>query len=110
MRRFLNRKTLLAAALAPFAASSVFAETVDIGTEGADGPLSGLIDGMQSIMNFFTGPMAVFALAASLMVAVAMWMFAPKEGMMGSILRVIAGGILILNIPGWVVWLQSLST
>jgi hypothetical protein len=30
--------------------------------------------------------------------------------MMGGFLRIIAGGIVILNIPGWIVWFQSLST
>lgn len=91
-------------------APGAFATTVDIGTDGADGPLDGLIQAMQSVMNFLTGPIAVFVLAGSLMVAVALWMFAPKDGMMGGFLRIIAGGIVILNIPGWIVWFQSLST
>lgn len=85
------------------------AQAVDIGA-GGTGPLTGLTTFLQDIMDFMSGPWAIFALAGGVILAVVMWIWMPKEGAMGTLFRVLFGGVIILNVGGWITFLQGMAT
>ena len=74
---------------------------VDIGTSGSAG-FATIEKWLQSFVNFMDGPGGLAVVVISVIVAVGAWMFAPKDGMMGPILRVVVGAIVIINVGTWV--------
>lgn len=66
-----------------------------------DDPLSGLFTRLDSFVKnfarFMTGPVGLAVMLTSIVVAFATWSFAPKNGIFGPVLRVMASGIAIIN-------------
>jgi hypothetical protein len=87
--------------------ANAYAASPDLGT--AAGPFSRIVSGLQEILDFLSGPVAIFILAASLIAAVVLWMFAPKEGALGGIVRVLAAGIMLVNIGLFVTYLVGVT-
>lgn len=65
-------------------------------------------DGWQQIaaffreaINFLQGPFAGAFVAASFVLAFVSWVFMPKEGIMGPIIRVVISAIAIFNLGAW---------
>jgi type IV secretory pathway VirB2 component (pilin) len=52
---------------------------------------------LTAIVNFMAGPFGKGVVIISIIVAFVTWVFAPKEGIFGPILRVVVAGIAILN-------------
>lgn len=91
--------------------SPAFAQVaVDIGTAGT-GPLAGLATFFQEIVDFMAGPWAIFVLAGGLILAIGLWVFQPKEsGAMQWLFRALFGGVMLMNIGGFIAWIQGMAT
>lgn len=82
--------------------SDVFAQDFDIG--GPDsGPLAGITNFLQEVVNFVNGPIALgfsfFCIAGMAMT----WAFAPKfVAAMGTFVRITIAVIIILNVGVWI--------
>lgn len=57
---------------------------------------------MQSFVDFMTGPFGKAAVVISIVAAFVTWVFAPKEGIFGPVLRVVVAGIAIMNAAAWI--------
>jgi type IV secretory pathway VirB2 component (pilin) len=64
-------------------------------------------DILQAFVNFMIGPFGRAAVIISIVAAFVTWVFAPKEGIFGPVLRVVVAGVAILNAT---VWVASLGT
>jgi len=83
---------------------------VDIGSAGT-GPLAGVVAFLQEIVDFMSGPFALFVLAGGLVSAICLWMWAPREnGAMSGMFRALFAGVLILNIGGIIAWAAGMAT
>ena len=56
----------------------------------------------QNFIDFMAGPFGSAAVIVSIIIAFVTWSYAPKEGIMGAVLRTVVTGIVILNIATWV--------
>lgn len=56
---------------------------------------------LQNFIDFMTGPFGTAAIILSLVVGFAAWTMAPKEGIVGTIVRAVTSGIVIFNISVW---------
>jgi hypothetical protein len=72
-----------------------------IGT--STGPFALLTNWMQTFVDFMDGPAGIAVVVISLVAGVATWIWAPKSGAVGLILRIIMGAIVIMNIGTWMV-------
>ena len=52
---------------------------------------------LQGFVAFMTGPFGKAAVVISIVAAFVTWVFAPKEGIFGPVLRVVVAGVAILN-------------
>jgi type IV secretory pathway VirB2 component (pilin) len=52
---------------------------------------------LQVFLNFMTGPFGKAVVIISIIAAFCTWVFAPREGIFGPILRVVVAGIAIMN-------------
>ena len=52
---------------------------------------------LQGFVTFMTGPFGKAAVVISIVAAFVTWVFAPKEGIFGPVLRVVVAGVAILN-------------
>jgi type IV secretory pathway VirB2 component (pilin) len=57
---------------------------------------------LQTFVTFMTGPFGKAAVVISIIAAFVTWVFAPKEGIFGPILRVVVAGIAIMNAALWI--------
>ena len=62
---------------------------------------------IQDWVDFMTGPYAKAAVIGSIILAFAGWSYAPKEGIMGHVIRIVVSGIVILNVGAWMGALQD---
>lgn len=62
---------------------------------------------LQDLVDFMSGPFGTAAVIVSTIVGFVTWVFAPKEGVMGVVLRVVVAAIVILNIGTWIVALRT---
>lgn len=76
-------------------------EEVDIGTVDNEG-FDLIVEWFQSFVDFMAGPAGIAVVVTSLVVAVGTWVFAPREGLLGPVLRVAVGALVILNIGTWI--------
>ena len=53
---------------------------------------------MQDWINFFSGPFGVAVVVGSIILAVSIFVFAPKQGAMGLFGRAVVAGIVIVNL------------
>ena len=86
------------------------ASTVTLPTDGSVGPLQGIITGFQAIISFLTGPIVTMVMTIACIVTVAIWMFIPKESFLLPFMRFMGGGMIILNIPGWIAFFQGFAS
>lgn len=57
---------------------------------------------LQAFVNFMTGPFGKAAVVLSIIAAFVTWVFAPKDGIFGPVLRVVVAGIAIMNAALWI--------
>lgn len=89
--------SFLAFGLLPIAAFA----GVDIGSSGNAG-FATIEAWLQAFVDFMDGPGGLAVVVVSIIVAVGAWMFSPKDGAMGPILRVVVGAIVVINVGTWV--------
>jgi hypothetical protein len=53
---------------------------------------------IQALVNFVGGPLAVAITASAILAGAAAWYLAPKDSIVGTILKVIGGGLILLNL------------
>jgi type IV secretory pathway VirB2 component (pilin) len=66
------------------------------------GSFSDITDILQVFTTFMTGPFGKAVVVISIIAAFCTWVFAPKDGIFGPILRVVVAGITIMNAATWV--------
>ncbi|NKI94835.1 TrbC/VirB2 family protein [Rhizobacter sp. SG703] len=57
---------------------------------------------LQAFANFMTGPFGKAVVVVSIVAAFCTWVFAPKDGIFGPVLRVVVAGIAIMNAALWI--------
>jgi len=65
------------------------------------GPFAKLTEWMQDFIDFMDGPMGIGIVVISLILGVVVWIWAPKSGAVGVLVRVVIGAIVILNVGTW---------
>lgn len=100
-RRGLCDVLVLTAMTALMSSLAYAQEEVDIGTVDNEG-FDLIVEWFQSFVNFMAGPAGIAVVVVSLVVAVATWVFAPREGLLGPVMRVAVGALVILNIGTWI--------
>lgn len=68
---------------------------------GGTGTFGKLTQWMQDYVDFMDGPAAIAMIVVSIIIAVCAWVWAPKSGAVGVLLRVVVAGIVVLNIGTW---------
>jgi type IV secretory pathway VirB2 component (pilin) len=63
---------------------------------------SSLTDFLQAFANFMTGPFGKAVVVISIVAAFCTWVFAPRDGIFGPVLRVVVAAIAILNAAAWI--------
>lgn len=61
-----------------------------------------LRDFLQAFADFMTGPFGKAVVVVSIIAAFCTWVFAPRDGIFGPVLRVVVAGIAIMNAAVWV--------
>ena len=93
-----------------FAAWST-AATLTLMSSAARADMSGTFTALENIMTkfqeFMTGPFGKAAVVISIIAAFVTWVFAPKEGIFGPVLRVVVAGVAIMNAAAWVTNLKA---
>lgn len=102
---FLKEKSKLlmsmlgAASLLP---ASAMAQSTNFNIGAASGAQwSQLTIWLQSFVSFINGPFGTAVVVVSVVLAFAAWVFAPKEGIVGPVLRIVTAAIVILNVATW---------
>jgi type IV secretory pathway VirB2 component (pilin) len=57
---------------------------------------------LTDFVKFIAGPFGKAAVIISIVAAFVTWVFAPKEGIFGPVLRVVVAGVAIMNAAIWV--------
>lgn len=57
---------------------------------------------LQAFANFMTGPFGKAVVVISIIAAFCTWVFAPKDGIFGPVLRVVVAGVAIMNAAVWI--------
>ena len=57
---------------------------------------------LNSFTAFMTGPFGKSVVVISIIAAFCTWVFAPKDGIFGPLLRVVVAGLAIMNAAFWV--------
>lgn len=87
-----------------FAAITGFTGVIESAYAGANLPSGGgstfqvFVKWLQNFVDFMTGPFGTAAVAVSIIVAFVTWSYAPKEGLMGTVMRSVVSGIVIINV------------
>ena len=100
MKSIVSFKAAFAAITSALVASPAFAGYALGGS--SSGPFGKITQWMQDYIDFMDGPAALGIIVVSIIVAVCAWIWAPKSGAVGVLLRVVIGGIVMLNIGTWV--------
>lgn len=85
----------VAAVMAGVLSASAHAQTT-----GAN--FTSLTNFLQAFTNFMTGPFGKAVVVISIIAAFCTWVFAPKDGIFGPVLRVVVAGIAIMNAAVWI--------
>lgn len=80
------------------ALQSTQALAYNIGTSGASRGIDKFEKFIQDWVSFFSGPFGVAVVVGSIILAVAVFVFAPKQGAMGLFARAVVAGVVILNL------------
>jgi type IV secretory pathway VirB2 component (pilin) len=80
-----------------------FADTYNIsdGGEGSAGGFGLITQFFQKYVDFMTGPFSKTAMGAILIIGVLTWAVLPKEGIFGTVIRIVIAGIVVLNLATW---------
>jgi hypothetical protein len=54
---------------------------------------------LNRYLNFAVGPIGTVVTACAILIGVGLWFFSPKEGIVGVVLRIVAAGCVLLNVP-----------
>jgi type IV secretory pathway VirB2 component (pilin) len=102
LKRFLRSATcqFFILAYGALQAEIALAAQYSIGSGGTGG-FALLGKWLQEYINFMTGPYAKGGVAAAAVIGIIAWTFAPKDGVMGTVVRVVAAGFVSLNIGTW---------
>lgn len=65
---------------------------------------------LQDLIDFMAGPYATATLIFTVIAGLAAWNYAPKEGLMGYVVRGIVTGVVCLNIGTWIAAMNGGST
>lgn len=65
------------------------------------GPFEKMANWLTFYANFMQGPFAMALILGSLILAVCIWVLAPKEGALGFVARAITAGFVVLNAGAW---------
>jgi type IV secretory pathway VirB2 component (pilin) len=57
---------------------------------------------LESLVTFIAGPFGKAAVIVSIVAAFITWVFAPREGIFGPVLRVVVAGVAVMNAGLWV--------
>jgi type IV secretory pathway VirB2 component (pilin) len=79
-------------------------------TAATNGDFTGITKFLQKFVDFMTGPFGRAAVVISIIAAFTTWVFAPKDGIFGPVLRVVAAGIAIMNAAIWIGQLGGAGT
>ncbi len=60
-----------------------------------------IVTWMQNFVTFMTGPFGTAVVALSIVIAFAVWVFAPREGIVGPVARVVVAGFVLMNVATW---------
>lgn len=74
---------------------------------GGSGPFAFFNNFLQELVDFMSGPFGTAAVIVSIIVGFVSWIFLPKEGIMGVVMRVVVTAIVILNVGAWVVAMRG---
>lgn len=74
---------------------------------GGTGPFSLFTNFLQDLVDFMSGPFGTATAIISAIIGFATWTYAPKEGVMGVVIRVVVFSIVSLNIGAWVVAMRG---
>lgn len=104
--KFLKEKSKLLLSL--LGASGAFSNTAlaqstnyNIGT-ATGAQWTQLTTWFQSFVSFINGPFGTAVVVVSLIIAFTVWNFAPREGIVGPIMRIVVSAIVILNVATWI--------
>ena len=100
MKSIVSFKAALTAVMFALIAGPVFAGYSLGGS--SSGPFGKITQWMQDYIDFMDGPAALGIIVVSIIVAVCALIWAPKSGAVGVLLRVVVGGMIMLNIGTWV--------
>jgi type IV secretory pathway VirB2 component (pilin) len=95
-----NASTFLTALLLALTARSALAG-VSIGAP-ASGPFAKIGAWIQDFVNFIDGPFGLAVVVISVIIAFITWVWVPREGILGPLLRIVVAAIAILNVAVWV--------
>ena len=98
-----HRSALLAASLVSGVTAAHAGLSISAPTSG---PFQKFGEWLQAFVNFIDGPFGLAVVAISIVIAFAVWVFAPKEGIVGPVLRIVVAGIAILNVAALVASFQ----
>ena len=91
---------LLLAMLAGFS-SCAYAGPPSIGNGG--GSAFGLMrTWIQNFIDFVGGPFGIAAVVVAIILAFLAWSYAPKDGIIGPLVRVVTAGLVVINVSTWV--------
>lgn len=97
-KHFLNYAICLILVYTHVAFASSYSITTGGFSSGGFGKITQLL---QSWVDFMIGPYGKAVVAGSFIIAVTVWAVAPKEGILGSAIRVAVAGAVILNVSVW---------
>jgi type IV secretory pathway VirB2 component (pilin) len=93
------RQRMLLTCLAAVALT-LLASSAQAATTAAD--FTAVTQFLQQFANFMTGPFGKAVVVISIIAAFCTWVFAPKDGIFGPVLRVVVAGIAIMNAAVWI--------
>lgn len=89
-------------ATAPFAALTLALLSASAHAQATNANFDSLRTFLQAFANFMTGPFGKAVVVVSIVAAFCTWVFAPKDGIFGPVLRVVVAGIAIMNAALWI--------
>lgn len=96
---FKHIKSALCAALA--STSQLALAGPNIGG-GGGGDFAILRQWLQNFVDFMAGPFGLAVVIIAIIIGFATWAVLPKEGIVGTVMRVVVAGIVIINVGAWV--------
>jgi type IV secretory pathway VirB2 component (pilin) len=82
-------------------AAATAATMLSTSARAADANFNKLEQFLTTFQAFMTGPFGRAVVVISIIAAFCAWVFAPKDGIFGPVLRVVVAGIAIMNAAVW---------